>query len=160
MEGRLTIASLAIDFVNDLDQEQKKAIDNADVLVSRINDIITDFNRTKDDLRAAFTEIKRKMIENDLKLASVPDLNANVTTVFEATQQFALKSEKELAELHKQTSEFAQKMTTDLEAAKVGIVSEATKLRDDIMMRSDNYAAKIEGMVKSGDFKFDSRSSP
>ena len=43
----------------------------------------------------------------------------------------------------------------------MGIVSEATKLRDDIVMWSDNYAAKIEGMVKRGDFKFDGRiSSP
>ena len=92
-------------------------------------------------------------------MASVPQVAANVTALFEGTQQFALKSEKERAELHKQTSESAQKMATDLDAARVGIVSEATKLRDDIVMWSDNYAANIEGMVKSSDFKFDSRNS-
>ena len=160
INDRMTRAGRADDFMDKPGQEHLQVIDNADVQVSRINDIITDFNRTKDDLRAAFTEIARKVIENDQKLAAVPELTANVTTLFEGTQQFALKFEKDLAELHKQTSEFAQKSTTDLEAANVGIVSEATKLRDDIVMWSDNYTAKIEGMVKSGNFKFDSRGSP
>ena len=76
------------------------------------------------------------------------------------TQEFAVKSEQELAELRRHTVEFGQKMVSDFDSAKADLASEATKLRDDVHVCSTGYATKIEGMVKSGDFKVDWKGSP
>ena len=51
-------------------------------------------------------------------------------------------------------------MVSDFDSAKADLVSEATKLRDDVHVRSSSYATKIEGMVKSGDFKVDGKGPP
>ena len=120
----MTLVGRAVDFIHIFDQEQKKVTDNVDVQANRINDIITDVNRTKDQFRKSSTSIEEKTIENNQKLATIPALTKDVTTLCEETQKFAFKSEKELAELHKQTSEFAQNITVDLDAAKVGTVSD------------------------------------
>ena len=95
------------------------------------------------------------MAENDQKLLTVPELTAQVTTLFQETQVSAVKSEKDLAALHAKTAEFANKIIQNLEATKVTTTAETTKLRDDVVTWSDGYIQKVEGMVKSGDFKYE-----
>ena len=81
-------------------------------------------------------------------------------TMFSGTQELAVKSEQELAELRRHTVEFGQKMVSEFDSAKADHVSETTKLRDDVHVRSTGYTTKIEGMVKSGDFKVDWKGPP
>ena len=64
-----------------------------------------------------------------------------------------------MAEARRTWKNFAQKITIDLKCAKGTVLSEATKLRDDVMIWSDGYAHKIETLVKSGDFGLDSKNS-
>ena len=58
---RMTFAGRAVDFMNNLDQEQKKVVDNVDIQVSRINSVVSEFNLVKGQLRATHLTIEEKV---------------------------------------------------------------------------------------------------
>ena len=163
---RMDLAGRAVDFMNNLESKQKRVVEHAHQQVERVNAIITDFNTTKDQLKALFSQIEVKMGENDQKLQTVPELSQalaekfeQITTLYQETQAFAVKSEKNLLALNQKTADFADKITHDLEGTKVALIGETIKLRDEIVTWSDGYIQKVEGMVKSGDFKYERGSS-
>jgi len=163
---RMNLAGHAVDFMNHLDTEQQRVVQHADEQVERVNVIVNDINTTKGQITTLFGVIEEKMKENDQKLLTVPELTdklaektEQIATLFTETQKFAVKSEQDLVALNQKTADFANKITVDLESAKVVLLAETTKLRDDIVIWSDGYVLRVETMVKSGDFKFERGSS-
>ena len=71
---RMLLAGSAIEFVNNLDVEQKKIKDDVDNKVGRINSVVTEFNLVKDQLCAIHLSIKEKISEKDLKLTSTQEI--------------------------------------------------------------------------------------
>ena len=137
---RMNLAGRAVDFMNNLDSEQQRVAQHADQQVERVNVIVADINTTKDQIKALFSQIEVKMAENDLKLLTVPELtqalaekSAQISTLYQETQSFAVESEQSLLALNQKTADFANKITSDLEGTKVTPIAETTKLRDDIV---------------------------
>ena len=85
---RMNFAGRAVDFMNRLDDERQRVVQHANDQVESVNVVITDFNKTKDNLRAMFTDIEATMTEHKTKMAAVPELTANVNTLFEEMQIF------------------------------------------------------------------------
>jgi len=74
-------------------------------------------------------------------------IQANETKVndlFEKTEQF-----------YEKTRVSFEKVIDDLETTKGGILGETIKLKNEIVIWSDEYAGKIEAMVMGGDFKYE-----
>ena len=113
-------------------------------------------NKTKEDVKGLFDEIKAKMDDNDVKMQVVPDLTQKldekteqIQTLFTETQKYAVKSdasmkenETKVSDLHEKTRVFADKITGDLEATKIGIKAKM----DEIYVWSDGYAGRIEAI--------------
>ena len=68
LDKRMLLAGRAIEFVNNLDVEQKKIKDNVDIEVGRINAAVTEFSLVKDQLRAIHLSMEEKVIEQHQKL--------------------------------------------------------------------------------------------
>ena len=69
LEARLTMAGRAIEFMNNIDTNQKEVIDKIKLEASRVdesvinvNKIISDFSIVKNELDATFADIRGKMI--------------------------------------------------------------------------------------------------
>ena len=143
----MQLAGRAVDFMLHLDTERERVVQHANEQVERVNVVIADLNKTKEDVKEVFGQIEVKIVDNDQKLLTVPELTRKldekteqIDTLFKETQKFALKSEASLSEnetklndLHEKTRVSADKITVDLESVKVGLLAETTKLRDDIV---------------------------
>ena len=133
LDKRMLFTGRAIEFVSNLDVEQKNIKNNVDIEVGRINSVVTEFNLVKDQFRAIHLTIKEKdseqhqksdeqqkqqevMKQQYQKLEELTD--AALKTMFSGTQEFALKSEQKLAELRRHTVEFGQKVVPDFDSAK------------------------------------------
>ena len=97
MEGSLTLASRAIEFVNNIDAIQKEMIDTIKLEAGRVRQIVTDFSTVKLELDTTFADIR-----------------ANMSTLFEETKVFASKTvetangtDAKMNELHAKTKLFA-----------------------------------------------------
>ena len=165
MNMRMILVGRAADFISNLDDQQKAVEKHCSEEVDRVGLIIADLNKTKEDVKSLFDEIKAKMDDNDVKMQVVPDLTKKldekaeqIQTLYAETQKYAVKSdasmkenETKVSDLHEKTRVFADKITGDLEATKIGIKAKM----DEIYVWSDGYAGRIEAMVKGGDFKYE-----
>ena len=76
---RMDLAGRAVDFLNNLDVKRQELEQHANEQVERVSVIITDLNKTKEDAKGLFEEIKVKMDDNDQKLQTVPELTQKLT---------------------------------------------------------------------------------
>jgi len=166
---RMELAGRAVDFLNTLDVKRQELEQHATQQVNRVSTIVEDLEKTKSDVLGVFEKIKAKMDTVDVQLQSVPEITRRIdvktgqidelfkktdSLLKEKTEQIQT-NEKKLDELHEKTRVFADKITSDLETMRTGLIGQTTQLRDDIMSWSDGYAGRIEAMVKGGDFKYE-----
>ena len=139
---RLTLASRAIEFVNNIDMNQKEVIDKVKLEADRINQIVMDFNLVKADFDLAFNDIRAKM-----------------ETIYEQTQASATKAGEEAKFVHDEVTQlgaktqlFADQTIAELNGIKLSMNNECEKLRADVTTWSNEYAKKVEAMVQTGNF--------
>ena len=74
LNARMELVGRAADFINNLDVQQRAVEQHCTEQVERVGTIIADLNKTKEDVKGLFDEIKAKMDDNDVKMQVVPDL--------------------------------------------------------------------------------------
>ena len=121
--------------------------------------------KTKDDVKELFEAIKLKMDTVDVQLQSVPELTQKLndktvqiddlfkktdSLLNEKTEQIQA-NETKVNDLFEKTEQFYEKtrvsfekVIDDLETTKGGILGETIKLKNEIVIWSDEYAGKIE----------------
>ena len=92
LTNRFTLASRAIEFVNDIGNKQKEVIDKVQLEANRINQIVSDFNLVKNDLDTAFADIRAK-----------------VETLYEQTHVSAAKAGEEAKLVHNEVTQLDAK---------------------------------------------------
>ena len=117
-----------------------------------------------------------KMDTVDLQLQSVPELTqklndktVEIDNLFKKTDSLLIEkteqiqaNETKVNDLFEKTEQFYEKtrvsfekVIDDLETTKGGILGETLQLKKEIVTWSDEYAGKIEAMVKGGDYKYE-----
>ena len=104
INARMTIAGRAADFMMKLDerrQELEVHANEQNEQVERVNLVVMDLNKTKEDVKGLFAQTEAKVAEVDQKLLSVPELTQKldekteqIDTLFKETQKFAVMSEE------------------------------------------------------------------
>ena len=142
MDGRFTMASRAIEFVNNIDAKQKEMIDTIRLEAGRVSQIVTDFNIVRLELDTTFADIR-----------------ASMNTLFEETKVFANKTvetaggmDAKVDELHAKTKLFADQTIAEIANIKGSLTTESDRLRNEVNVGSADYAKKIAAMVQSGNF--------
>ena len=90
LPDRLTMASRAIEFVNDIDSKQKEVVDKVKFEADRAGQIVSDFNSVKADLDTVFADTRSKM-----------------ESLFQETKAFAAKTDETAGGMEAKVNEFS-----------------------------------------------------